>query len=406
LVIATHAASAVMIQRFFPSTNLVGTSSATLLTSCVSASFLFVLAAPPSVYTGPAAIHAMLLQQLRINVWHLALHSLDAEMSQLLGLPARLQPSKAAARQQQQQQQPAAAGAAAASGMPRSSSSISNGGSSSSSSRLGSSNQQHVMFYAMLSDLVLQAVVGSAATAGEDAVLEQQQQQQQQGPERSVGSGRGATPNTDGGSMSEGILLGEIDVGAPWERAAAAAAAATAADAADAVPAAEGQRKPDGTAPAGGSGAPVVLVEPQLLSLRPLVLEHLLITQLGHMASFSQRNQNVVMAAMAYAATARHMYERQRQRQEQQQQQAAGAAAGSGVASMRSGDSASLSGSSVAAPASSSSSMMAAAAGSSSVRHGVNVFGSSVSFVTTISRWLAHSSSRDLVRAKVDEQVR
>jgi len=196
---------------------------------------------PPAVYTGPAAIHALLLQQLRLNAWHMVVNSLDDEITHLLGLPSNSRSHPSIRTQQQQQQQQQAPSFAA------------NG---------------YITLSGSLSSLVLQAVAGAAGTAGEAVLLQQQQQ-------------RHATAAEADGPPTSGFLFAdELDVGAPWQKAAAAAAATLGPEGSKWTKAAGS----DGVSSNGSSSSslvPRVVVDPQLLSMRPLALEHLLITQVG-----------------------------------------------------------------------------------------------------------------------------
>jgi hypothetical protein len=396
----------------------------------------------PAVFTGPAAIHGLLLQQLRLNAWHLVLSSLDSEITHMLGLPARLQPAAAAARaaavvsrssttQQQQQVQRqgtaasadiiAAAGSAAAAAsdaLP----SVSTGtgtistaaaagaagavvrnSSSSALQRqlLASSAGGHFSFYATLSSLVLQAVIGSAATAGEECVLQQQQQGRGDSDaaaaaaamvvEGSRGSSRGATPAAADGSFVDGLLFGEIDVGGPWERAAAAAGGNGRMLLQD--PAAAADADMQAGAAAAAARAEGVFVEPQLLSLRPLALGNLLVMQLGSLLTNPWKPRDVLqLAAVSYAYQTRQL---QRQRADamqrpQQQGSNSAAAAGGGKAGMSTTAGIARDGS---------------IGGGSSSKAAAAMVLPQVSFMTCLSHWLAHSSSRELLRAKLDEQL-
>jgi hypothetical protein len=411
-----------------------------------------VAAEPPAVYTGPAAIHGLLLQQLRLNAWHLVLSSLDAEITHMLGLPARLQPAAAAARaaagvsrsstiQQQQQLQRqgtaasgdisaaagTAAGAASAAmqsvstgtGTTSTAAAAAAGVRSSSSSSalqrqlLASSAGGHFSFYATLSSLVLQAVIGSAAAAGEDCVLQQQQQQQQGRGDAdtaaaaaaaaamvvdvSRGSSRGATPAAADGSSVDGLLFGEIDVGGPWERAAAAAAAAAGGGGRMLLqdPAAAADADMQAAAAAAAARAEGVYVEPQLLSLRPLALGHLLVTQLGQLLTSPYRPHDIVqVAAVSYTNHARQALEFKRQKAaaEAAQRQQQGGSSAAAAAAARLSNAAGRDG-------------PIAGDGSSSKAAVPFLLLPQVSFMTCLSRWLAHSSSRELLRAKLDEQL-
>jgi hypothetical protein len=232
---------------------------------------------PPRVYTGPVEIHALLLQQQRLNAWHMVVNSLDEEISSMLNLPTHLRHFLTAAQrhlghQQQQQQQQ-------------------NGVSQQQQNGSGQQQQQpakfaelsgHLTLFASLSSLVLQAVEGAAGTAGE-AVLLQQQQQQQQADDRAVD-----TPGLTSHSSDAIFSPYDIDVGRPWQRAAAEAAARLGSSSstpwpAAAAAAAAGNGSNGGIGSSGcstgSSSSSSVVVDPQLLSMRPLALEHLLSTQ-------------------------------------------------------------------------------------------------------------------------------
>jgi hypothetical protein len=230
---------------------------------------------PPRVYTGPVEIHALLLQQLRLNAWHMVVNSLDEEISSMLNLPTHLrhfltaaqrhlgqqqqqqqqngvsqQPQNGAVQQQQQQQQQQPAKFAELSG--------------------------HLTLFASLSSLVLQAVAGAAGTAGEAVLLQQQQQQQ---------DADGMAVDTPGPvSHSSEVIFSpyDIDVGRPWQRAAAEAAARLGSSSSTPWPAtaaAAAGLGSDGSSGGSNVSSSGVVVDPQLLSMRPLALEHLLSTQ-------------------------------------------------------------------------------------------------------------------------------
>ncbi|KAF8060351.1 hypothetical protein HT031_004887 [Scenedesmus sp. PABB004] len=368
---------------------------------------------PPVVFAGPAAIHGLLLQQLRLNAWHCVLGALDAEIGHMLGLPARLQPS-AAARAATSAGHLSRAGSGAtqqgseAAG-PWDGGGGSGGGAPAAAARAGGSTLvrqvaamgggAHFTFYATLSSLVLQAVVGSAATAGEAEVLEQQQATAAAGqpaaapapaaaarePSADPGA-RGGTPACSlsmDGSLGE---LGELDVGAPWERAAAEAAAA--AGAPGLLP--QQQQQPCG---GGAAPAPAVVTDPQLLSLRPLALEHLIITQLGHLLTSPRQgpHEGPAMAASAYAAA------RERER-------APGRGGGAGGGSSFSV----TSGAGGAGGAGAAAARARGAAGGGGGGGGVAaplLLPAALSLLTALSRWLSHSSSRELLRRVLDEAL-
>jgi hypothetical protein len=203
---------------------------------------------PPAVYTGPAAIHALLLQQLRLNAWHMVVNLLDEEIANMLNLPGHLkhalsmplrQQSQGAQQilepQQQQQQQQQGPKFAEMSG--------------------------HLALFASLSSLVLQAVAGAAGTAGEKAILQQQQQQQ-------LDHMAVDTPGPDA-SGPDAVSL-DLDLGQPWQHAAAAPAGGP------------GARTASSGSNGGSNGitaVPRLVIDPQLLSMRPLALDHLLVTQ-------------------------------------------------------------------------------------------------------------------------------